>query len=215
MGIVKPFKNYKRLSDELFYHFINIYFDVESPVLPKSIFRLIHEQSSTYTGLICLNLDEIHKLLKNKYSHNEIRIFLNLLIKEGLIHVVNKKFLGVNYTKLRMFLREQIPEGMLTLDNELSYLGFTQANFTHDSYLWRENNEIWISLIGTLREKKGKFRHLVTTLNQQLGFDIIVPTPLGRMKDIVAKNGYQQKSLLIDKEQRLEAWFWKSKLKLN
>ena len=66
-------------------------------------------------------------------------------------------------------------------------LGFTSDRFTTDSYLWEFPERIMASLITS--KANGNFRALVAAIHAQ-GKAVAVPTPLGRMRQIVEKNGY-------------------------
>jgi hypothetical protein len=77
----------------------------------------------------------------------------------------------------------------ITVDSERGQeLGFTSEWFTADSYLWEEPTRIMISLIQG--RTPGVFRMLVRKIHEQ-GKDVAVPTPLGRMRNIVEKCGYR------------------------
>lgn len=71
--------------------------------------------------------------------------------------------------------------------------GFTLDKFHQASWLWRKDDVIWLSMIVTRRELRRQ-GHL-TTLCQTIldkGYSVIIPTPLGHMKDFVKKHGYVQ-----------------------
>ena len=77
---------------------------------------------------------------------------------------------------------------MIKLDSERGKLvGFTSNRFEADSYLWAMPGKIIISFIASKR--RGNFRELVRRIHA-LGLAVVVPTPLGRMQEIIAKNGY-------------------------
>lgn len=81
-------------------------------------------------------------------------------------------------------------DGMIELNSEFGKtLGFTSDRFGNGSYLWKRNGAIIVSFIESLAG--GNFRRLVETI-RSLGFAVHVPTPLGRMAEIVRKNGYRQ-----------------------
>lgn len=67
-------------------------------------------------------------------------------------------------------------------------LGFTTDCFTPDSYLWKVKNEILISLISSRYPGSGNVRALFDRIEDQ-GFDIFIPTPLGRMHNLCQKRG--------------------------
>ncbi len=210
-------RNSKRLSDELFCRAMDIQFNELGSPLHRAIVSLVYNNSKTSTGFIKLSLDEMHKLLENKYCHAEVRIAIKQLVAKKYLTVVEKKYLGINHDRFRLVLRDSIPNGMLMINNELSFLGFTQSNFHPDSYLWRDENIIWVNLVIAIPGRKGKFSKLVQSLNKQLGFSIAVPHVFGRMRDIVEKNNYVK--YLVPNGLRYskgtdEVWLWKPKLKL-
>lgn len=218
MGIFKPFKNSKRLPDELFYYAIDNLLTESLSNLGKLILITVYNESDTYTGFVKISLDNIHRLLQNKFPHAEIRIVLKQLIKEEFLVFAKKDYLGVNHDKLRLGLRGLIPEGILMLNDELSFLGFVVRNFSMDSYLWRDGNTIWISLVIAYSDRKGNFRKLIRALNEELGFDIAIPTPIGRMKEIVEKNNYQKYQVengLADGSKTDDIWVLRSRLLLH
>lgn len=65
--------------------------------------------------------------------------------------------------------------------------GFTAELF--DGYLCKLGDDIFISLIESREPRKGNFRRLCESIMSQ-GFILKIPTPLGRMQEIVEKNGY-------------------------
>jgi len=82
--------------------------------------------------------------------------------------------------------KKLIQNGIITLDSDVGKeIGFLSSKF--DGYLWKKNNTIIISFI--ISKDRGNFRQLVKTL-LDMGFTIEIPTPLGRMQDIVLRNGY-------------------------
>ena len=90
---------------------------------------------------------------------------------------------------VRETLRE-IPDGIIEIDTERAMLvGFTSQRFANESYLWKRGNIVVISFIVSL--SRGNFRELVETI-RATGLTVEVPTPLGRMQDIVRKAGYRQ-----------------------
>ena len=81
-----------------------------------------------------------------------------------------------------------LQDGCINLDTERGKaLGFTSDRF--DGYLWKAGDTVVISFIVSL--KKGNFKQLVDTI-LSLGLSVQVPTPLGRMRDILERNGYTQ-----------------------
>lgn len=66
-------------------------------------------------------------------------------------------------------------------------IGFTVDRFHDGSYLWKKGDAIIISFIWS--RERGNFRELVRRIHE-LGLAVEVPTPMGRMAEIVKKNGY-------------------------
>lgn len=81
----------------------------------------------------------------------------------------------------------ELSDGPILLDSDRAQsLGFTSDKF--DGYLWKIQDAILISFI--VSKQRGNFRQLVQRIHQ-LGLTVKVPTPLGRMQEILLKNGYQ------------------------
>lgn len=80
-----------------------------------------------------------------------------------------------------------LSDGIILLGSESAQiLGFTSDKF--GGYLWKDGNAIIISLITS--HVKGNFKSLIERI-RSLGFAVKIPTPLGRMEQIVIKNGYR------------------------
>ncbi len=78
-------------------------------------------------------------------------------------------------------------DGMIAFGSkEAEELGFTPDKF--DGYLWKQDDAIIISLI--VSKAKGNFKELVDKI-RSFGLAVKIPTPLGRMQNIVKKNGYR------------------------
>ncbi len=78
-------------------------------------------------------------------------------------------------------------DGIINTDTDRGrQLGFTSE--AYEGYLWKTGNAIIISFI--MSKKKGNFRKLVGRIHA-LGYSVKVPTPLGRMEDILKRNGYR------------------------
>jgi len=84
----------------------------------------------------------------------------------------------------------EIPEGIIrvgTINGDS--LGFTAALFMEDSYLWKKEGSIYVSLIESREKGTGALRSLFETLESK-GFTIKVPTPFPRMLQILQKQGF-------------------------
>ena len=85
----------------------------------------------------------------------------------------------------------EIPKGQIKIDSAFGIrLGFTSDLFSSDSYLWRIENAIWISLIFSERPGEGNFKKLIKNIHET-GFDVKVPTPSGQMQAILNQWGFE------------------------
>ena len=81
-----------------------------------------------------------------------------------------------------------MPEGEIPLNSDRGWLlGFTSDRF--DGYLWKTEGAIMVSLITSYR--RGNFRQLAERILKS-GLAVKIPTPLGRMQEIVRKAGYRE-----------------------
>lgn len=82
--------------------------------------------------------------------------------------------------------------------------GFSAELF--DGWLWKIGNDIMISFIECRLPCQGHFRRLIENILSH-GFNVKIPTPLGRMKRIVQRNGYE-KTNVFDKDfgEMIEVW---------
>lgn len=79
-------------------------------------------------------------------------------------------------------------DGMINTDSEGGKeIGFTSDLF--DGYLWKNNEDIYISFIISLQEGKGNLRRLFDNI-LKAGFNIKIPTPFPRMESIIKKLGF-------------------------
>jgi hypothetical protein len=80
---------------------------------------------------------------------------------------------------------------IIDLDSEMGKeFGFTSDKFSGWLGLG-EDNDIYISCIFAIRRGQGDFRRLVKTILSK-GYTVKIPTPLGKMAEIVMKNGYKK-----------------------
>lgn len=85
---------------------------------------------------------------------------------------------------------QQLPDGMIELDSECGLsLRFTSDRYGRGSYLWKKDGAIIVSFIESL--SKGNFRELAKAIIAS-GLRVEIPTPIGRMEEIVRKAGYTQ-----------------------
>jgi hypothetical protein len=79
-------------------------------------------------------------------------------------------------------------DGVIELDSDRGRrLGFTSDRF--GGYLWKLGEYVMISM--AISSERGNFRQLVEEI-QSLGMGVKIPTPIGRMQNIVREAGYQQ-----------------------
>lgn len=100
-------------------------------------------------------------------------------------------------------------DGIIDLDTERAQaIGFTSDKY--EGYLWKEDDAVVISFI--VSKKRGNFRELVRRIHA-LGLTVRVPTPLGRMQEILIKNGYQHTVEPFDLEpgETVDVWSLKPK----
>lgn len=99
-----------------------------------------------------------------------------------------------------------LPDGPILLDSDTAQsLGFTSDKF--DGYLWKTPDAIMVSFI--VSKQRGNFRQLVQRI-LQLGLTVKVPTPLGRMQEILLKNGYQHtQEFDADNGEHVNVWVLK------
>lgn len=84
-------------------------------------------------------------------------------------------------------------------------LGLTRDKFTMKTYLWKTGDVVYISFVETTHPGCGHFRALVENLLQS-GYTVKVPTPLGRMEQIVKGNNYLPTTEVSPKMGQVEVW---------
>lgn len=84
-------------------------------------------------------------------------------------------------------------------------LGLTRDKFTMKTYLWKTGSVMYISFVETTHPGRGHFRALVEKLLQR-GYTVKVPTPLGRMQQIVKENNYSPTTEISPKMGQVEVW---------
>ena len=91
---------------------------------------------------------------------------------------------------MHVVVMQQLDDGIIGLDSDRSLsLRFTSDRYGHGSYLWKKDGAIIVSFIESLN--KGNFRELAQAIIA-CGLRVEIPTPLGRMEEIVRKAGYTQ-----------------------
>jgi hypothetical protein len=85
----------------------------------------------------------------------------------------------------------EIQDGIIKINSPAAKeFGFTTEHFTGDSYLWKMEDAIFVSLIESKTPGNGSLRTLFETIEKK-NFTIVVPTPMRRMYEILVKNGFQ------------------------
>jgi len=104
-----------------------------------------------------------------------------------------------------------LQDGMIALDSDAGKeLSFTSDRFDSGSYLWKDGQRIAISVI--ISKKSGNFRTLAETILSK-GLAVHIPTPMGRMEEIVRKAGYRQESQFFEQSgEYVEVWVKESLL---
>jgi hypothetical protein len=95
-------------------------------------------------------------------------------------------------------------EGIIRVDSrEGKKLGFVSSRFTKSSYLWKQGNYIYISVIQAVTEDVGYFSDLCKTIIYY-GCGIKIPTPFNRMREIALKQGYEK---TVEYSEETSSWY--------
>jgi hypothetical protein len=87
----------------------------------------------------------------------------------------------------------EISNGFIGIDTDFAKkLGFISDKFSTDSYLWKQDDNIIISLIFSTKQFQGYFKSLVQTI-ESLGYRVQVPYPVNTMQKILTKWGFSCK----------------------
>ncbi len=111
---------------------------------------------------------------------------------------------GIELPKPKVVVCKELLDGIINLDTDRAkLLGFTSDKY--DGYLWRQGDAIIVSFI--VSWQRGNFRELVRRIHA-LGLTVKVPTPLGRMQEILLKNGYEHTTEPFDEEpgETVDVW---------
>ena len=92
---------------------------------------------------------------------------------------------------------EDIPQGKIQLGTDAAdALGFCREEWSADSYLWRENNEIWFSfLVKNETTPRGATWRLIASV-EAAGFTVAVSSPSDKLRRILARKGFMPESPL-------------------
>lgn len=83
-------------------------------------------------------------------------------------------------------------DGMINIDSPIGKKwGFTSDKFA-DSCLWKEGNDIILSMIISTHPGKGNLRNLIKNILDE-GYGVKIPTPSNRMIRIAKKMGFVEK----------------------
>lgn len=86
---------------------------------------------------------------------------------------------------------ENVRDGIIELGQAPAAWGFTADRFVEGSYLWKSHGTVTITLIGSVHQGRGYFKHLVQEIERD-GYDLEVPTPLAEMRRILSKWGWKK-----------------------
>ena len=76
--------------------------------------------------------------------------------------------------------------------------GFTSAYFWTGSYLSLVDDYVYVSAVMTIEQRQGHFRNLICAILAD-NYGVKIPTPLGRMAEIVRVNHYRPTQEWFDK----------------
>lgn len=82
-------------------------------------------------------------------------------------------------------------------------IGFTRDKF--GGYLWRKGNDLWFSLIVSVKPSNGAVRDLINK-SEAAGYRVLVPTPLGTMQSILEHYRFKPLMTAADDGEALEVW---------
>ena len=93
---------------------------------------------------------------------------------------------------------KEIKDGIVEVDTEKGKIfGLTGDKFSEGTYLWKMGDDVYVSFIMSLREGKGNVSRLFDRI-KELGFNVVVPHPMGKMVLILIKKGFQPKKVWDD-----------------
>lgn len=102
-------------------------------------------------------------------------------------------------------------DGIINLDSKNgNKLGFTSDNF--DGYLWKQGDDIWISVIISKNSGKGNLSRLFKAILHK-GYNIKVPTPFSKMEAILRNHGFEFTKEVDAKFGEVEVWVKKANKK--
>lgn len=85
---------------------------------------------------------------------------------------------------------EKMNDEIIEIDSEFGkQIGFTSDKFSDDSYLWRTDGKVTISLIFSKHQGKGNLSALFKNI-ESLGLKVAVPTPFAKMQAILERKGF-------------------------
>ncbi len=85
---------------------------------------------------------------------------------------------------------ERVKDGIINLDTDRAKpFGFTSDKY--DGYLWKTDGRIMISFIKSRQEGRGNLSRLFQSI-WNAGYEVAVPTPLGKMPLILKHKGFKQ-----------------------
>lgn len=87
-----------------------------------------------------------------------------------------------------------LKDGQIAVDSKVGKAwGFTSDIYRNASFLWKLNDDIYVSmiLIHQLHQHKGHFTRLIKCIHKAR-MNVKVPTPVGKMQVVVRKKGFTQ-----------------------
>ena len=84
-------------------------------------------------------------------------------------------------------------------------LGVTKDRFSKKTFLWKLGDEVYFSFVETTNEGQGYFREVVENCLSR-GYTVKIPSPIGRMQQIVKKNGYKYTEEVSKIGDLVEVW---------
>lgn len=91
-----------------------------------------------------------------------------------------------------LYTQQDIDNGLIILDSEIGKeLGFTSDRFQENSFLWLEDNKLFLSLIFSKEEHKGYVLNLLNKAKEK-GYNMCACTVSERMDNILKKFGFER-----------------------
>jgi hypothetical protein len=104
-------------------------------------------------------------------------------------------------------LMDEMEDGVIEVDSDRGkVIAFTSRIWAKESFLWKRGNVIFISAIMSIEPGDGSFREMVRMFSA-CGYTVKIPTPTGKMVDIVRKCGYRhEKDFSEEMGEEVDVW---------